>query len=261
MRAARRAPAKDDGFGQAAPNRSGFPLALIAAAFLVCGRPGPLRGPAGGLPASSPGRAPRAVASPERGFVSSEPGKTWEQGLLSGNGTIGASVLEPCPRRDRRLQPQAHVRARARRRSCRPTTGDRLFEIRRLIDRGLYAQASQLAVDVCRAEGLPLPRSAHARLRPADQDGAPTARSADYARVHRFPDRRDDRPLGRRPGRLRAPAVRLAGRRRSPSLPINGPGRGQVSTAAWNSRRGTRSTGGSRPNVNNLATTDRPVVR
>ncbi|MHC4913235.1 MAG: hypothetical protein ACYTE5_09580, partial [Planctomycetota bacterium] len=27
---------------------------------------------------------------PERGFISSEPAETWEQGLISGNGTIGA---------------------------------------------------------------------------------------------------------------------------------------------------------------------------
>ena len=30
---------------------------------------------------------------PERGFVSSQPARTWEDGLLSGNGTIGVNVL------------------------------------------------------------------------------------------------------------------------------------------------------------------------
>lgn len=30
---------------------------------------------------------------PERGFISSEPAETWEQGLISGNGSIGANVL------------------------------------------------------------------------------------------------------------------------------------------------------------------------
>ena len=33
------------------------------------------------------------LKSPKRGFISSQPGKTWQQGLLSGNGTIGANVL------------------------------------------------------------------------------------------------------------------------------------------------------------------------
>ena len=40
-----------------------------------------------------PGLPAAGLPVPERGFISSEPGKTWEQGLLSGNGTIGASVL------------------------------------------------------------------------------------------------------------------------------------------------------------------------
>ena len=30
---------------------------------------------------------------PERGFISSEPWETWEQGLISGNGTIGVRML------------------------------------------------------------------------------------------------------------------------------------------------------------------------
>ncbi len=30
---------------------------------------------------------------PERGFVSSQPAKTWEEGFICGNGTIGANAL------------------------------------------------------------------------------------------------------------------------------------------------------------------------
>ena len=30
---------------------------------------------------------------PERGFVSSQPAKIWEEGLICGNGTIGANAL------------------------------------------------------------------------------------------------------------------------------------------------------------------------
>ena len=32
-------------------------------------------------------------AVPQRGFVSAVPAKSWEEGLLTGNGTIGANVL------------------------------------------------------------------------------------------------------------------------------------------------------------------------
>ena len=31
--------------------------------------------------------------SPERGFISSQPAQTWEEGLISGNGTIGANMF------------------------------------------------------------------------------------------------------------------------------------------------------------------------
>ena len=44
---------------------------------------------AAGRPATGP-ETPKALAAPERGFISSEPGATWEQGLLSGNGMIGS---------------------------------------------------------------------------------------------------------------------------------------------------------------------------
>src|SRR5210317_786758 len=37
--------------------------------------------------------APQPLSVPERGFISSQPAETWEQGLISGNGTIGANVL------------------------------------------------------------------------------------------------------------------------------------------------------------------------
>ena len=30
---------------------------------------------------------------PERGFISSKPARTWEEGLISGNGTMGVNVL------------------------------------------------------------------------------------------------------------------------------------------------------------------------
>jgi len=36
------------------------------------------------------------IKVPERGFISSKPGETWEQGLIAANGTLGASVLGRC---------------------------------------------------------------------------------------------------------------------------------------------------------------------
>jgi len=102
--------------------------------------------PASGSP-SDAAQPSKKLAVPERGFISSEPGETWEQGLLSGNGTIGASVLG---RALDEIVIFSHKRMFVPERApiLPPATATRLFEIRRLIDRGLYAQAAQLAVDV-----------------------------------------------------------------------------------------------------------------
>ena len=87
------------------------------------------------------------MATPDRGFISSVPAETWEQGLLSGNGTIGANVFG---------QPLDEIIIFTHHRMFLPTgapvappdTSSRLFEVRRLIDRGLYKQATQLAFDL-----------------------------------------------------------------------------------------------------------------
>lgn len=87
------------------------------------------------------------LAMPDRGFISSAPAETWEQGLLSGNGTIGANVFG---------RPLDEVIIFTHNRMFLPTgapvvppdTASRLFEVRRLIDRGLYKQATQLAFDL-----------------------------------------------------------------------------------------------------------------
>jgi hypothetical protein len=50
-------------------------IVLIASSFLL----------ASGL-ISAAGQAPPKLKPPERGFLSSAPGLTWEQGLLSGSG-------------------------------------------------------------------------------------------------------------------------------------------------------------------------------
>ena len=89
----------------------------------------------------------RKLPVPERGFISSEPAKTWEQGLLSGNGTIGASVLS---RPIDEIIVFSHKRMLVPERPplLPPSTATRLFEIRRLVERGLYDQASRLAMDL-----------------------------------------------------------------------------------------------------------------
>jgi len=81
---------------------------------------------------------------PERGFVSSEPADSWEQGLLSGNGSIGASVFGR-PLDETVVFSHKRMFVPERPPLLPPPTGERLFEIRRLIDRGLYEQAARLA--------------------------------------------------------------------------------------------------------------------
>ena len=87
------------------------------------------------------------LVTPQRGFISTTSAETWEQGLLSGNGTIGADVFAR-PQDEtiifthhRLFMPTAHT-------VVPPDTGSRLFEVRRLIDRGLYKQATRLAFDL-----------------------------------------------------------------------------------------------------------------
>jgi len=99
------------------------------------------------VPGSVCGATTATLTMPERGFISSAPGETWEEGLLSGNGTIGANALG---------QPLAETIIFTHHAMFLPTgapvvppdTSSRLFEVRRLIDRGLYKQATQLAFDL-----------------------------------------------------------------------------------------------------------------
>ncbi len=84
-----------------------------------------------------------ALAVPQRGFISSTPAETWEQGLISGNGTIGANVMSRPQNEivifthERMFLPQGPP-------TMPPDQANRLFEIRRLIDQGLYRQATEL---------------------------------------------------------------------------------------------------------------------
>ena len=99
---------------------------------------------------------PNQLKAPTRGFISSQPAETWQQGLLSGNGTIGANVLSrPLDEtiiftHERLFLPKGPP-------VMPPLTAPRLFEIRKLIDQGLYKQATELAFNLSEQEGFMYP--------------------------------------------------------------------------------------------------------
>ncbi len=182
------------------------------------------------LTAASPA-ASEPLPVPERGFVSSRPAETWEEGLISGNGTIGANVLSrPLKERiifthERLFLPQGPP-------MMPPDTSARLFEIRRLIDRGLYKQATQLAFDLSGQEGFmypdPFVPAFDLTIR-MDSDG----RTERLRTFGGFPDRRGDGALGGQARGVRAPAVRLAqGRSGGPVDPRIAGRRGELPTGA-----------------------------
>jgi len=97
-----------------------------------------------------------ALPVPERGFVSSEPAETWEQGLISGNGTIGANVFaRPLDEtivftHERLFLPMGEP-------TVPPDTASRLGDIRKLVDQGKYKEATQLAFDLSGQESFMYP--------------------------------------------------------------------------------------------------------
>ena len=100
--------------------------------------------------------ASRPLRVPERGFISSQPAQTWEQGLICGNGTIGANALSH-PLNETIIFTHERLFMPSGDPVMPPDTGMRLFEIRRLIDRGLYRQATQLAFDFSGQQGFMYP--------------------------------------------------------------------------------------------------------
>ena len=105
---------------------------------------------------ASPDRKEISLPAPERGFVSTAPAKTWEEGLLSGNGTIGANALSrPLDERiifthERLFMPMGAPVMPA-------DQSARLFEIRSLMDRGLYRQATELQFTLSGQAGFMYP--------------------------------------------------------------------------------------------------------
>jgi hypothetical protein len=108
------------------------------------------------LIATSPLASSAPLPVPARGFISSQPAKTWEEGLICGNGTLGANAMSrPLDERiifthERLFMPMGPP-LMPRDQSAR------LFEIRRLIDQGLYRQATQLQFDLSGQAGFMYP--------------------------------------------------------------------------------------------------------
>ena len=110
----------------------------------------------GGAPGMAHAQQTPALVAPERGFISSTPAETWEHGLISGNGTIGANVMSrPLQEtviftHERMFLPQGPPH-------MPPDNAARLFEIRNLIERGLYKQATNLQFDLSGQQGFMYP--------------------------------------------------------------------------------------------------------
>ena len=93
---------------------------------------------------------------PERGFVSSQPAKVWEEGLICGNGTIGANALSR-PLNERIIFTHERLFMPMGAPVMPPDQSARLFEIRKLIDRGLYRQATELQFNLSGQEAFMYP--------------------------------------------------------------------------------------------------------
>jgi hypothetical protein len=105
---------------------------------------------------TTPDLVAQKLKAPERGFISSQPAETWENGLISGNGTLGANVMSR-PFNEIIILSHERLFLPMRNPVMPPDNGNRLFEIRRLIDRGLYKQATKLAFDLSGQRGFMYP--------------------------------------------------------------------------------------------------------
>ena len=95
----------------------------------------------------TPAKLLSQIPVPERGFISSQPAETWEQGLISGNGTLGANVFSR-PLDETIVFTHEWLFLPMGAPTMPPDQSARLFEIRQLIDKGLYKQATQLQFDL-----------------------------------------------------------------------------------------------------------------
>ena len=100
--------------------------------------------------------AGKPLPAPKRGFVSSQPAETWEQGLISGNGTIGANVLSR-PLDETIVFTHERMFLPMGKPVVPPNTAARLSEVRALIDQGKYKEATKLAFDLSGQDGFMYP--------------------------------------------------------------------------------------------------------
>lgn len=98
----------------------------------------------------------KKLQTPERGFISSQSAQTWEEGLISGNGTIGANVFSR-PLDETIIFTHERLFLPMGAPTMPPDQSARLFEIRQLIDRGLYRQATQLQFDLSEQQSFMYP--------------------------------------------------------------------------------------------------------
>ena len=101
-------------------------------------------------------KIPKNLKVPDRGFISSKPATTWEEGLICGNGTIGVNILSR-PLEETIIFTHERLFLPKGAPTVPPDNGHMLFEIRRLIDRGLYKQATELAFDLSGQESFMYP--------------------------------------------------------------------------------------------------------
>lgn len=99
---------------------------------------------------------PKKLKVPERGFISSKPAKTWEEGLICGNGTIGVNIMSH-PLNETIIFSHERLFLPKGAPTVPPDNSHMLFEIRNLIDRGLYKQATELAFDLSGQESFMYP--------------------------------------------------------------------------------------------------------
>ncbi len=96
------------------------------------------------------------LKAPERGFISSQPAATWEEGLISGNGTLGANVYGRALdetvvfTHERLFLPMGKP-------TVPPDTAARLGDVRKLIEQGKYKAATALAFELSGQEGFMYP--------------------------------------------------------------------------------------------------------
>ncbi|MBT8038435.1 MAG: glycoside hydrolase N-terminal domain-containing protein [Verrucomicrobiae bacterium] len=100
--------------------------------------------------------ASESLPVPERGFISSQPGKTWEEGLISGNGTMGVNIQSK-PLDERIIFTHERLFMPMGKPHVPPDQSAHLPELRRLIAEGNYKEAEELQFKHSKQKGFMYP--------------------------------------------------------------------------------------------------------